>query len=530
MNRHLVAVFLLIVLVPLAIVGWLGMRLAREQHERAGARLEEVMHDNLRRLDVSIGALLDKRERDVRLGIDGSPLTAEALRAQTRQTPIVSQYFNTDTDGELTHPSLMGQLSANEEEFLRRTRDIWAGRQLVPQNRQESDGLSEPISSGWHPWFWGDGLRLIYWWRDRSGQIVGAELDRMRLLSDVVASLPETDPQAPSLATSRIRLVDATGGVLYQWGVYEPTDGEWPLVSHALNQPLAAWSLQYFAADTSENGWRQTLFGLLPGIGGLAVVVFGLAFYFFRESSREMCEAAQRVSFVNQVSHELKTPLTNIRMYAELLEDELSNDDGSRQYLGVIVSESQRLSRLITNILTFSRGERRELKLRRRTGVVDDAVQALLEQFRPSLENHGVTAGFEPGAGRPVSFDVDAVQQIVANLLTNVEKYAASGRRVDVTSEQVGDEVTITVSDRGPGIPIREHERIFEPFYRPSNALTDGVTGTGIGLAIARDLAVLHGGSLELVPAQGVARGSGARFRLTLHCPMAKPTEAEGES
>ena len=522
MNRHLIAVFLLIVLVPLGIVGWLGMRLAREQHERTGARLEEVMHDNLRRLDVSLGELVDERERSLRAGVDESPLTAEALRARTRQRSVVSQYFITDADGELIHPSLIDQLTTSEEEFLRRTRDIWTGRQLVPQTRQESDGSGGAIASGWHPWFWGDGLRLIYWWRHRGGQIVGAELDRMRWLSDVIASLPETDPLAPSLATSRIRLIDATGDVLYQWGAYQPADGEWPLVSQTLSHPLAAWSLQYFAADTSENGWRQALLGLLPGIGGLAVAVVGLAFYFYRESSREMREATRRVSFVNQVSHELKTPLTNIRMYAELLEGELRRDDGCRQHLGVIVSESQRLSRLITNILTFSRGERRQLKLRRRTGVIDEAIAALLAQFQPSFENHGITAGFEPGAGRPVSFDVDAVQQIVANLLSNVEKYAASGRRVDVTSEQAGDEVTITVCDRGPGIPIREHERIFEPFYRPSNALTDGVTGTGIGLAIARDLAVLHGGNLELLPAQGVVLKSGARFRLTLHCPAAQ--------
>ncbi len=522
---------MLIVLVPLAIVGWLGTRLAREQHQRADERLASVMRATLRRLDAEIGTLLDDRARELRSGVDGMVLDAEELRHLTRRTPVASQYFLADDAGELLHPSLMERLPAGEEDFLRRTREIWARRRLLvgedQGNAPRETAPGQPAigrSQGWYPWFWGDGLRLILWWRHGDGQIAGAELDRMRLLSDVVASLPDTDPGAPGLESGRIRLLDARGVVLYQWGAYEPAAGEWPRVSQSLGHPLSAWSLEYLAAAGSGEGWRSVLAGLLPGLGGLAVVVIGLAFYFYRESSREMRDAAQRVSFVNQVSHELKTPLTNIRMYAELLEDELGGEgEGARQHLGVIVSESQRLSRMILNILTFNRGERRELKLRRRTGVVDEAVAALLEQFRPSLENHGIVLGFEPGAGRPVSLDADAVQQIMANLLSNVEKYAAAGKRVDVATEQTGDEVTVTVCDRGPGVDESERERIFEPFYRPSNALCDGVTGTGIGLAIARDLAALHGGDLELVAAQNKVPQNGACFRLTLHCPPADP-------
>ena len=518
MSRRLIVVFLTIVLVPLAIVGWLGTRLARQQAERADQRVTELMRVTLHGFDAEIGALLDERRRVVRSALDGIPIDAEALRAETRRLPAVSQLFAIGGAGQLLHPSLMEHLPAAEEDFLRRTRDIWTRRLLPPgpDPSTSADAATDP-SSGWYAWFWGDGLRLITWWHVGDGRIVGGELDRVRLLSDVVAALPETDPLELGRDPGRIRLIDAQGGVLYQWGAYEPAAGEWPQVSLPLSPPLAAWSLEYFAAASDSGGWRGALLGLLPGLAGLAVLVVGLAFYFYRESSREMRDAVQRVTFVNQVSHELKTPLTNIRMYAELLEDEVG-DDAPRRHLGVIVSESQRLSRLITNILTFSRHERRELELRRRTGVVDDAVTALLEQFRPSLEAHAIELTFAPGAGRPVVFDADAVQQIVANLLSNVEKYAASGGRVDVATEQAGEEVTITVRDHGPGVAERERERIFEPFYRPSNALTDGVTGTGIGLAIARDLARLHGGELALATADDSV---GACFRLTLHCPLA---------
>lgn len=529
MNRHLVGVFLMIVLVPLLIVGWLGMRLAREQSERADERLAEVMRSTLRGKGAEIGTLLDERQRDLRNAMEGVPLTAEALREQGRRMPVVSQLFMIDAEtGELLHPSLMERLPAAEEDFLRRTREIWTRRQLLPSqgpavaDRKTLTG-GGPAQPGWHPWFWGNGLRLMLWWRDGDDPIVGAELDRTRLLSDIIASLPDTDPGADGFDPGRIRLLDAQGAVLYQWGVYEPAPDEWPLVSHSLGHPLAAWSLEYFAATKPGQGWQSVLFGLLPGIGGLAVLVIGLAFYFYRESSRKMRDAAQRVSFVNQVSHELKTPLTNIRMYAELLEDEVGDSGAARKQLGVIVSESQRLSRLILNILSFSRNERRSLELRRRPGVVDETIAALLEQFRPSLETHRIALEFEPGAGRPVSHDADVVQQIVANLLSNVEKYAGSGRRVDIATQLAGEKVTVTVSDRGPGIAERERERIFQPFYRPSNALSDGVTGTGIGLTISRDLARLHGGDLELVTAESSFSQSGACFRLTLHCPPMDP-------
>jgi len=247
----------------------------------------------------------------------------------------------------------------------------------------------------------------------------------------------------------------------------------------------------------------------------LGAAVAGLSYYFYREQSREMHEAAQRVSFVNQVSHELKTPLTNIRMYAELLEKDLDEpDERLQRHLGVIVSESQRLSRLIGNVLTFSRKQRETLELRRKPAVVDDVLRSVLDHFGPALGAKRIEVRFEPGAGDSVSLDADAVEQIIGNLISNVEKYGAEGKRMEIASRRQGDTIEITVADRGPGLPRRERQRIFEPFYRVSNALTEGVSGTGMGLAISRDLARLHGGDLELL-----ASLQGARFRLTLECP-----------
>ena len=233
-----------------------------------------------------------------------------------------------------------------------------------------------------------------------------------------------------------------------------------------------------------------------------------------------MREAAQRVSFVNQVSHELKTPLTNIRMYAELLDQDVragrAGDEDNRltRYLDVIVFESQRLSRLIGNVLSFSRSRRDALDLHPQPGVVDEVVRRVLDQFQPALEAKNVEVDFSPGGSETASFDADALEQILGNLIGNVEKYAASGGILQVASHQKDGRVEITVQDRGPGLSGAEGRRIFEPFYRVHNRLTEGVSGTGIGLAISRKLARLHGGDLELLPSD-----EGASFRLTIECP-----------
>ncbi len=162
-------------------------------------------------------------------------------------------------------------------------------------------------------------------------------------------------------------LLDTKGAPIYQWGGYGPADDERPRATLALSYPLGGWSLAYYAPpELTRAGLSRSLwFNVGSAVVAVALAVLGLAAYFYRENARDMRVAAQRVSFVNQVSHELKTPLTNIRMYAELLEQEIDeSQEKPRRHLDIIVSESQRLSRLIGNVLTFSRRERHTLQLR----------------------------------------------------------------------------------------------------------------------------------------------------------------------
>jgi signal transduction histidine kinase len=403
------------------------------------------------------------------------------------------------------------------------------------ESRSLASSGPEPVaSSGWYSWFWGGDIQLIFWQRLPSGQVLGVELNRSRFVSDVVGALPSEEELPAGLGQDRVRLVDSRGETLHQWGAHEPADGARPAVELQLAPPLAPWRLQCFPAGTAldESLARQLTLQLILGLSAFGLVLAGLAAYFIRESARDLREARQRVSFANQVSHELKTPLTNIRMYAELLQGSLGDGvepaeraegeagrDGAasaretklHEYADVIAAESQRLSRLIGNILTFARMERDALRLRRRPHVADETISAAIERFRPALESQGIEARFTAGAPRRVSLDPDALEQILSNLLSNVEKYAPRSGTVEVSSSQDGPTMRVVVADRGPGIPAKHVEDVFVPFRRLSDRLAEGVSGTGLGLSIARDLARLHGGDVRLLPS-----ASGARFEVVI--------------
>jgi signal transduction histidine kinase len=345
----------------------------------------------------------------------------------------------------------------------------------------------------------------------------------VQVLAAIVNRLPATGAADDNLGNARIQLRDSRGSVIYQWGVYAPAAQQQALVIRPLSHPLSSWQLAYYAPELAASR-GQLRWLTLAVLLAVAAVLAALAYYLYREHTREVRNAQQRVNFVNQVSHELKTPLTNIRMYAELLDDQLpdADDDKSRRYLDVIVSESQRLSRLITNVLNFAGLQKQRLQLHKRRGSVDDVINTALVAFRPLLHGKGVTIHFDAAAPAPVWLDSDVLEQILNNLLSNVEKYAAASARLDISSWLQGDYAYIRLRDYGPGIAKREREKIFRPFYRISSQLADGITGTGIGLTITRELARLHGGELQLLPDKPAP---GACFQVSLY--IAKPEDRE---
>jgi signal transduction histidine kinase len=218
--------------------------------------------------------------------------------------------------------------------------------------------------------------------------------------------------------------------------------------------------------------------------------------------TRVVLEYAQRRSnFVAAVSHELKTPLTSIRMYGEMLRDGLVRSEEKRsEYYETITGESERLSRLIDNVLEFSRLEqdRRDLDL-----VVDglrETVREAAEKLRTHVEREGFRLRLELDDRLPrVRYDRDAIVQILFNLVDNALKYAQSAERREVCVRLADMEghVELSVRDFGTGVPTDQLERIFEPFYRVGEELTRTAEGTGIGLALVKELVEKSGGRVR---------------------------------
>ncbi len=522
-RKHL-ALFWLIVCLPLVVLSGVGWRLARNEHDMARQRLRELLLVRLRDVAQVIEDVFEQREREFQALTDLLNRDPVSIRQLIRREPGVAQLVWLHPDGTLLHPDPGGDLNAAERQFLIDFGDLFLADELLLKAAAGQEAAAAP-ASGWIVRFQGPGLNLLYARRMPSGGVAGILMPRARWMADLIAQLPNTTESGSRTSwDGRIRLVDSNGRPIYEWGSFEPAPDAMPLTELAPEYPLSSWRLQHFVDDAAFAAVGQgAYFNLLSILAATGLVLVVAGAWFYREYNRQVREALQRVSFVNQVSHELKTPLTNIRMYAELLESDLDQtpDDEAeapREHVKVIVEESQRLSRLIGNVLTFAQHQRDGLTLRRRPAVVDDVIFTVLQRFEPALQRRGVEVAFERAAGALVELDVDALEQVLGNLLSNVEKYAPSGKRVAVSSRQKDDYTSIVVSDEGPGIPARHRARIFRPFQRLSNHIADS-PGTGIGLTIARQLARLHGGDLALLSSEG-----GARFEVRLHTPS---TESE---
>jgi len=364
--------------------------------------------------------------------------------------------------------------------------------------------ISEVNKQGWYMWHWGNDSNLIFWQEGKDNSIVGVEMEPIRVKSDLISRLPDTSPNENS--DFRLRLVDTAGHVVYQWGNYEIFDSQQQAQQRlALSYPLSSWTLEYYGEPFSQSGFSN--FNLLLSFLGFALLLSALAWFLYWEQTREMRLAEKRVQFVSQVSHELKTPLTNIRMYAEMLESQVEDAEQPKRYLQVITDESKRLTRLISNVLNFSRAPR----IHKREIDADEVIRQSIEHFAPSFEAKQLVLNTALAANNKLHTDPDILEQILNNLLSNVEKYASSGKRLDISSEINNNQFVVRIRDYGSGISRAERKHIFKPFYRIDDKITEGVSGTGIGLTIARQQAEHLGGSLEYIDVK-----EGACFELKL--------------
>lgn len=537
---------ILLVVTPLALLTWLGTYLIRDAARSTDAAMQAVLAERLAVADHHLVASLRhfSDQLDERAGSAGGdaqgaaaalaahPWAAEVwvaddkLQLQTiarRDSLLPGEGADAETRTRMLR-SLLGPplLSAPDQDAPfslvlgqdasavpdKSRRAVWTTFLRADNYEKRSLADKEPapaFASGWHVT---DG-DFIYWLKLSRRELICARFDSQRLRHALYDQLP---PPGLRSYPGRLSLATQSGIPLHVWGSMLAGSETTPVATRTCSAPLTQWTLGYSPAAVEFP--KPYLFPILLGVSSGCLLVLALAWTFFRENARELRLAQQRVSFVNQISHELKTPLTNIQLYTEMVAQRIEDyaDSVAQRHLKVVETETARLNRLIQNVLNYARQQRDKLNIQPRNIDLNEVVNRAVGNWRTLLESKGFKVQVSLDSPPVMKADADALEQILSNLLSNVDKYAFQGKWVKISTETAGSSVRLIVEDRGPGIPPGKRRMVFEPFERLRSDLNEGVTGTGIGLTISRELAELHGGSLEVCSLYK----DGAKFILTL--------------
>jgi signal transduction histidine kinase len=525
-------------LVPTLVAGGLLYRLLRNEQARLAETRRSAAVDRGRALAEQIALTLADIKQQMLAGLED--IDAGQLPAWRDRHPLARNVFAWREGQGLLVPAAANGLTEEESRFAQRYEPLFSGRQpwrphappdqqpQAAQQRyspaQEIRGLNvrskkdlaqswapaAAVETGWIPWFAGDGLFFLGWsCVAGSGLYKGVELETAAVISRLVSALPAQAPPGSAYA-----ILDGNGQVVFQRGAREIEAKAPATASIPIGSELPHWSIAVYAdGSAGAPGGRAFAALALLTAGAFVAAIGASGTLLLWQARRNLLDARRKTTFVSNVSHELKTPLTTLRMYAEMLGEGRVRDEGRRkEYLDTMVRESQRLTRLVNNVLDFSRLEQGRKTYRMETLDLVEAVRDALGTQFERLSAAGMDLTIEGDGGCAVQADRDAVGQIALNLADNAIKYAAAGKRLVVRFGQAGGRCTASFVDAGPGVPAAHRERIFEQFHRVDESLTSGIPGCGLGLSIARRLARDHCGDLTYQPAPG----GGCVFTLSL--------------
>jgi signal transduction histidine kinase len=410
---------------------------------------------------------------------------------------------------EQSHPSTpvapSGSASARAGQEAEKLRSVFISQPLK---------LSEIVARGENglvPLVVDGETRLLYWQRMAGGRILGCLVDGRQVRERIIGILPGI--YSPSRV---LTVLNERGLPLIVPQGEEARDWQRPFVAREISEVLPRWEVAAYLTDPGAISARartaRVVTWLLIFIMFVSIVAGGTLVV--RSASAELKLAQQKTTFVANVSHELKTPLTSIRMFAEMLRDGRHiSEEKRKQYFDIMTAETERLTRLINNVLDFARAEQGKKRYTMRSCDLVGLAAGIVESQRARLESSGFSVGFLVRADRLiVRADEEAIKQALVNLLSNAEKYSDQTRDVEVSVCREDGKAVVSVSDRGVGIRAGEAEKIFSEFYRVDDALTSRVKGTGLGLTIARRIARDHDGDIVYAAREG----GGSTFRIML--------------
>jgi len=354
------------------------------------------------------------------------------------------------------------------------------------------------------------GTYLFYPLNDLRNDFAGVLLKEGFVTDDLIAGTirPLIASHSPTMAAT---ITDEKSRVLYSNAA--PKNGY--LLVTSLDRPFSNWTaavglkdtnLDELARDSFLHSAGTTVLVLVFLLGGIALTI--------RATDREARLAQAKSTFVANVSHELKTPLSLISLFSEILElGRVNNEAKKAEYYGIIRHESGRLNKTIDNILDFSRIEAGRKTYELANGDIAEVINNVLSTHRYQIINSGfdIQTDIEPDLPS-VLIDRDAIAQAISNLLDNAIKYSGKVKQISITARSLGSELSIVIADHGVGIPRAEQAKVFEKFYRVGNGLVHDVKGSGLGLSLVKHIIEAHKGTISVESDVG----KGTRFTILL--------------
>ena len=553
-SKRSIIIFWALFLVPTIIMAAIASRLLFHEKERLKRSLILSLSERAEaaadKIHLTVQAVQDNMSRSL-LEID-TDRRLQTLKSWEASNPLIRNFFILNNGLQLEYP-VMGMGSTSEERrFILRYESLFTGRLKFDFNktpsRDEPHGVIAPDSlessfewkqtygsetesslqklldlarvprhsiysekkasvgkdtgdiyagktfaekTGWIPWFSENRLFILGWvQKQENAPVYGVELELMTLLSRLLVDFSELPEKNVALV-----LMDGNGHFLHQSGSLVLKTDEEPVTSIALSALLPHWKIGIFVDEKGFVSTRGFFYLSIILLGIFIAAILSGGALLTRHTLKNMEDARQKTSFVSSVSHELKTPLTSIRMYAELLQSKRIKDAGKiERYLSVIVSESQRLTRLINNVLDFGKLEQGTKKYQITSFDLAWLLNQIIDAQTIRIQESGVEIMrcFADEVFM-VNSDPDALGQVILNLLDNALKYASEGRFIKfvIKEDDTGLKEAfflLKIYDNGPGIPKEQQSAIFEKFHRVDNSLTSKHPGSGLGLSIARKI------------------------------------------
>ena len=439
------------------------------------------------------------------------------LPTATRETPTVRAVIVLDAERDHEVLDFASQSPGPEDDVFRRLLIY----RLLPHFELKRPPVEELRHL--HKTVDGRSFLVSYWQRSHEGRrfLVVAWHEVPRIVHDLFPRM-----LADTTGHARVHVVDEEGRTVYG----QPTPGGVFTVGRPFETTLYGWRLYATlttAEELGESVERRRELEMITVAASFLVVAAGVIIVVVA-AERERRLAALKSEFVANVSHELKTPLSVVRMFSEMLASGRIRDDEKRQkYLSIIMRESERLSALIENVLDFARVERGKAAYNFEEVDLAEVVTRAVDVYRYRLEREGMelTLSVEPDLPTAV-IDERAVELALVNLMDNAIKYAKEGGKIAVELRMRGARtMELRFSDRGPGIPKEEQRRIFERFVRGKGARESQVRGSGIGLALVQHIARSHGGQVWVES----RAGEGSTFFFTIPVRSLKRPKQPGQ-